>query len=47
MADMMFDIREEYMEQIALLLKRADLFELDRFLRIMVKHFWPRAYTGL
>lgn len=44
MADMMFESREEYVEQINLLLNRADLFELDKFLRIMVKHFWPRAY---
>lgn len=41
MADMMFDSREQYTEQINLLLNKADMWELDKFLRVLVKHFWP------
>lgn len=44
MAEMMYTSREEYVEQINLLLNRADLIELDKFLKVMVKHFWPRQY---
>lgn len=43
MADMMFDTREACMEQINLLLNKADLFELNSFLRVLVKHFWPKC----
>lgn len=44
MADMMFDNREAYVNMINELLKKADLFELDKFLNMMVKHFWPKQY---
>lgn len=42
--EMWFDNREEYLEQINILLKRSDLFELDRFLKMMTKHFFPESY---
>lgn len=41
MANMLFTDRESYMKQIGILLDKADLFELDKFLRVMIKHFWP------
>ena len=43
MANMMFDNREAYINMITELLNKADLFELDKFLRIMTKHFWPHC----
>ena len=44
MAEMMFNSREEYTKQISILLNKADLFELDKFLRVLVKHFYPKLY---
>lgn len=43
MADMMFDNREDCLVQINLLLNKADVVELNKFLRILVKHFWPKC----
>ncbi len=44
MREMMFDNREAYINMINELLKRADLIELDKFLSVMVKHYWPKQY---
>ncbi len=44
MAEMMFDNREAYINMITELLNKADLFDLDKFLKIMVKHYWPKQY---
>ncbi len=45
MAEMMFDNREAYINMITELLNKANLIELDKFLRVMVKHYWPNQYV--
>lgn len=43
MPEMMFDNREAYINMITELLNKANLFELDKFLNVMIKHFWPKC----
>ena len=41
MGYMWYDDKESYIKQIDLLLEKADIFELNKFLTILYKHFWP------
>lgn len=44
MANMTFDNEEAYIFNINELLKRCDIFELDKVFGLLVNHFWPNTY---
>ncbi len=46
MAWLMFDNKETYLETIQPLLKDADIDTLDKICKMLIKHYWPHAYTG-
>ena len=44
MKEMFFDSEELYKQNIDELLNRCNICELDSFLKILLKHFYPNVY---
>ena len=44
MKEMLFDSEEVYRQNIEEMLNRCNICELDSFLKILLKHFFPKTY---